>query len=124
VLIADPNDRMRLMLRSTLSDLDGEILETSGSDATLRAVREHAPDWVLLEVNLVPMGGVQVAGIIRQEWPAIKVIMVTNCDELAARAGAQEAGVFGYILKDDLLEVRKMIQSEKRRTRSVQAKNG
>lgn len=121
VLIADANDRMRLMLRSTLSDLESEILEARGSEATLRAVREHQPDWVLLEVNLRPAGGLPVAGQIRKEYPAAKVVMVTNCDEPEVRAKARQIGVFGYVLKDDLLEVRKLIQSETKRERPVRS---
>ena len=121
VLIADANDRMRLMLRSTLSDLESEFLEARGSEATLRAVREHQPDWVLLEVNLRPRGGLPLAGIIRQECPAAKVIMVTNCDEPEVRNSARQLGVFGYVLKDDLLEVRKLIQSENRRARPARS---
>ncbi len=57
MLIADANDRMRLLLRSTLSDLEAEILEARTSESALECVRTHRPEWVMLEFNLRPLNG-------------------------------------------------------------------
>lgn len=124
MLIADANDRMRLLLRSTLSDLEAEILEARTSESALECVRTHRPEWVMLEFNLRPLNGLVVAQTIRGEFPTAKIVMVTNCDDPEVKARAQAIGVLSYILKDDLLEVRKLIRSAGRQPPPARSNHG
>ena len=111
ILIADDNARIRLLMRTVLADLKAEFHEASDGQSAVESARAHPPDWVLMDFKMKPVNGLVAAAKIRDEWPAARVVMVTNSDDAIVRAGAAEAGVFRYILKDDLFAVRKLIRS-------------
>lgn len=100
---------MRLVIRATLADLGFEILEAETAKSALDGVRGARPDWVLTEFQLQPMNGLVLAEKIRDECPATRIIMVTNCEDPELRENALRAGCDGFVLKDDLLAVRKLI---------------
>lgn len=94
-----------------LADLHAEIYEAGDGQSAIEAARAHPPDWVLLDYKMKPVNGLVAAARIRDECPAARVVMVTNSDDPIVRAAAAQAGVFQYILKDDLFAVRKLIRS-------------
>jgi CheY-like chemotaxis protein len=44
-------------------------------------------------------------------FPEARVIIVTNYDNEALRQAAREAGARGYVLKDNLFEMRSLLQA-------------
>src|SRR5262245_3093342 len=109
IMIVDDNPQMRRMIASLLHDLAEEIIECGdGSDAA-RAYGEHRPDWVLMDVEMGEVDGIEATRRIRSAFPEARIVMVTNYDESDLRTAVSAAGARGYVLKDNLLVIRAIL---------------
>jgi NarL family two-component system response regulator LiaR len=61
-------------------------------------------DWEMKHMN----GLKAIKGIIRQ-YPNAKILLVTNYDDAELRTAATEAGAFGFVLKEDLADLQRML---------------
>jgi CheY-like chemotaxis protein len=68
----------------------------------LRAIDEHHPDLVVLDVNLPTMDGFQVCRRLKRDphTKDIPVVMLTSSDDSEATLQGLEAGADDYIPKD------------------------
>jgi DNA-binding NarL/FixJ family response regulator len=99
VLIVDDSVRTRDGLRALLTmrpeiEVVGEA--TNGQDA-VRLVAECRPDIVLMDLHMPVLDGVQATQLIKQQWPAVTVVVLTvyAVDQSAALA----AGADAFLLK-------------------------
>lgn len=60
----------------------------------------HPCDIVLLDVNMPVMDGIKATGIIRERFPAVRIIVISMYDEDRFVTHMLELGVNGYLLKD------------------------
>ncbi|SDM02945.1 two-component system, NarL family, response regulator DesR [Nonomuraea maritima] len=98
VLIADDQDLVRGGLAALLGledDID-VVAEVGRGDEVLAAVREHAPDVVLLDIEMPGMSGLEVAERLHDR----KVVIVTTFARPGYLSRALDAGVAGYVVKD------------------------
>jgi len=67
----------------------------------MRSTRSVAsdPTWVLLDVKMPGLSGVEVLKAIKQLDDSIAVIMVTANEQVALAPEALESGAFGYVPK-------------------------
>ena len=70
---------------------------------------EQNPDVVLIDINMPCISDIQGVWKLKQEWPDIKVLMLTMFEEEDKIFGALKAGANGYLLKKD--SNRKIIES-------------
>lgn len=104
---------MRRLIKSLLADLADVIAECSdGSDAQ-RCYAAHQPDWVLMDLMMPQMDGLVATRQILASDPAARVVIVTGHESRALRREAQEAGACGYVLKENLLELREILNNTK-----------
>lgn len=68
----------------------------------LRAIDEHKPDLVVLDINLPTMDGFQVCRRLKRDpaTAAIPVVMLTASDDSEATLEGLDAGADDYIPKD------------------------
>lgn len=101
VLLADDHDLVRTGIRRLLDDVaEIEVVAeaTSGEEA-ISYCREHAPQVVLMDLNMPGMGGLEATKKILLHNDTIKVIVVTmNEDEILAQS-LLKAGAAGYLTK-------------------------
>ena len=109
IMIVDDNGQMRRMIVSLIDDLAEEIIECGDGSLAVRAYNEHRPDWVLMDVEMGRVDGIEATRQIRDAFPDARIVMVTNFDDLELRAAARAAGACRYVLKDDLLEIREIV---------------
>ena len=104
VLVADDNESVRrsicLILRSQ-GDIEVVCEAIDGADAVLK-IREHQPDVVLLDITMPNMDGLEVAEIIKTEFPSVQVLIVSQHDSRGFQWAALAAGVSGYIVKSNV----------------------
>ena len=69
-----------------------EILETDG---------QPKPDFILIDINMPKMDGLELLSIIRQrdEWKAIKCLLITTSSAVTDKEEATKLGISGYIIK-------------------------
>jgi DNA-binding NarL/FixJ family response regulator len=73
----------------------------SGVDA-LDKVRAGGslPDVILMDINIPDKNGIEVTGLIKKEYPYIKILMLTMHDHDEYFMSAIREGADGYLLKD------------------------
>jgi two-component system response regulator DegU len=111
LLIVEDNPNVRLVMRSVVADLASEIRECDDGADALEIYRELQPDWVLMDLQMPRVNGLAATRKILGYDPAAHVVIVTNYDDVTLRAAAAQAGARGYVLKEDLFEVRALLQA-------------
>ena len=100
VLIVDDSAHAREGLRALLRTWPG--LEIAGEAANgldaLRLVDECHPDVVLMDLQMPGLDGAQATRLIKQQWPAVIVIVLTMYP--TEHAAALAAGADAFVLKE------------------------
>jgi two-component system response regulator DegU len=109
LLIVDDNPAMRRLIRRMLADLAEEITECRDGCEVLDTYTRCQPDWVLMDIEMNEMDGVRATRQLTAMFPEAKVVVVTQHDDGVLRSAAQQAGACGYVLKDDLFELRGLL---------------
>ena len=109
IMIVDDNRQMRRMIMSLIDDLAEEIIECRDGSEAVTAYNEHRPDWVLMDIEMRRVDGIEATRQIRDAFPDARIVMVTHYDESELRTAASAAGACRYVLKDNLLEIREIL---------------
>jgi len=102
VLIADDHALFRRAIQAVLNDEDDieVVAEAGDGEEAVALAGEHAPDVVLLDVNMPKLSGIDAARAIKEELPSTQVVMFTVSDTEADLFEAIKAGASGYLLKE------------------------
>jgi DNA-binding NarL/FixJ family response regulator len=102
LLIADDHDLIRESTRYMLEgEKDLEVVgEAVNGRHALELCRQLRPDLVLMDARMPEMDGLSATRVIKEEIPAIGVLVVTAYESEDYRREAASAGAAGYILKD------------------------
>jgi DNA-binding NarL/FixJ family response regulator len=111
LLIVEDNAPMRQVMKRMLSDLVEEISERTDGDEVLEAYAAERPDWVLMDIEMKRTNGIAATRQLLAAFPEARVVIVTNYNDEPLREAARWAGACGYVLKDNLIEVRRLLQS-------------
>lgn len=110
ILLADDEENLRMLVRTTLEDPEYEILEAGDGPSALEMARKQRPDLLVLDWMMPGMSGVEVARALRED-PAtqgIPILMLTAKGQDADRRQAEAVGVEAYLVKPfsplDILE--------------------
>jgi DNA-binding NarL/FixJ family response regulator len=111
VVLVDDHDLFRTGLRNLLEEQNVQVVGEcdNGTDA-LRAVRELAPDVVVMDLNMPGISGVEATRQISMIAPLTRVLVLTISDQDSDVMDAILAGACGYLLKD--ASIAELIQSE------------
>jgi len=109
ILLVEDSSEMRETIKSSLRGLDATFFERDDGVQALAAYREHNPDWVLIDLEMKEMDGLTATSQIKSAFPEARIVIVTNFDDVVLREAADKAGACGYVLKDNLLELRALL---------------
>lgn len=106
VLIVDDHPIVRRGLWSLLSSYpDIQVVgEAQEATAALLAVRDLAPQVVLLDIQMDGVDGIDIAARLLRSAPLTKIIILTAYDNDEYVLGAFRAGAYAYLLKNSLDE--------------------
>lgn len=102
IMIVDDQRLMREGLKTILEleqDLSVVQLAENGRDA-LSKIAAAQPEVILMDIRMPVMDGVECTGIIKKQFPAIKVLILTTFDDDEFIIEALKNGAVGYLLKD------------------------
>jgi DNA-binding response OmpR family regulator len=124
VLIVEDEQDIAGLIKHTLersADAEAEIV--GSGDAALKAVAEHPPDLVILDLNLPVLSGLEVCRILRarSEGKHLPIIMLTARTSEDDRVGGLDLGADDYITKPfSLRELTARVRAVLRRGAAVQ----
>ena len=109
LLIVDDSERMRRMIKRLIKNVLAEVWECSDGSQALEAYTLHHPDWVLMDIEMKEMDGIAATRQIRAAFPDARIVIVSNYDSDELRAAASMAGACAYIVKENLIELRRVL---------------
>ena len=112
LLIVDDNATIRRIIKTIVRALTGEVYECENGETALAAYQTYKPDIVLMDIDLGEMDGITVTRHITTADPTAYVVIVTNFDESDLREAARKAGARGYVLKENLQELRRLLKTD------------
>lgn len=101
IIIADDQELIRQSLQIILNnEPDFEVIDvvTNGVEV-VRSVRKNKPDVILMDIRMPEMDGVICTQIIKENYPDIKIIILTTFDDDEYVFNALKYGASGYMLK-------------------------
>ena len=101
ILIADDQELIRQSLQIGLGmEPDFNVLESVENGLeVIRAVRREKPDVILMDIRMPEMDGVVCTQIIKENYPEIKIIILSTFDDDEYVFNALKYGASGYLLK-------------------------
>jgi DNA-binding NarL/FixJ family response regulator len=101
VLIVEDHPMFRLGLATALQDLDDMTLvgECERASEVYAAVVALDPQVVILDVTLPDGSGLDVNRTLHEEFPAIRVVMLTMAEDPHIASAALRDGARGYLVK-------------------------
>jgi DNA-binding NarL/FixJ family response regulator len=105
VMLVDDHDLFRTGLRNLLEEQGVQIVaEASDGAAAVRLVTEHAPEVVVMDLNMPGMNGIEATREIARVAPLTRVLVLTISDQDEDVMDAILAGACGYLLKDSSIQ--------------------
>jgi two-component system, NarL family, response regulator LiaR len=102
VMLVDDHTMVRRGLATFLKVFNDLQLagEAESGAAAIQLCAEILPDVVLMDMAMPDMDGATATRAIRQQFPQVRVIVLTSFKEGDMVKNALEAGAIGYLLKD------------------------
>lgn len=101
ILIVDDHEVVRLGLKALLEQHPNfeVVAEASNAKEAIDQVERFLPDVVLMDIRLPGASGIEACEEITNNYPDIKVIMLTSYAEDEMLFSAIRSGASGYVLK-------------------------
>ena len=109
ILIVDDHAEIRRMMKFFLRDLAVDFEECADSADAFRCYEKTRPDWVLMDWEMRQMDGLAATAQIIDKYPQAKILIVTQYDDDELKKAARTAGAKDFILKENLMELRRQI---------------
>jgi len=98
-LVVDDEKNIRLMFSETLTQMGFETQTSTNGKETLAKMKETDFDLVLLDFRMSGMDGIEVLRCIREEYPKVRVIMITAHGTIGLAVEAMKLGAVDFIQK-------------------------
>lgn len=103
IVLADDHVLVRQALKLLLEREGFQVVaEASDGQATVRHVESLQPDLAIVDISMPTLNGMNAARQINRYSPKTKIILLTQHDESQYIHEALEAGVRGYVLKNQV----------------------
>jgi len=103
-LIVDDSECWRLFVTSLL-EKNHVVIECEDGSQALAAYAKHLPDWVLIDVHMVKVDGMTAARAIKTQFPAARIVFVSQYSDAGLREEAAHLGAEAYVTKDDFSQL-------------------
>ncbi len=90
-------------MRKIIEELRNTLVVGEARDGieALGLLKDTAPDMIVLDISMPRLGGIEATRKIKEDYPAVKVLILTMHKEKEYLYHALAAGASGYLLKED-----------------------
>jgi DNA-binding NarL/FixJ family response regulator len=99
VVLADRHPAMLEGIRRMLETEVESVLMVADEASLLQAVARVLPDLVIADLSFPVSGGANVARLLKEQHPGIRIIILSVHDDPVAASEVAAAGAEGYVLK-------------------------
>ena len=102
VAIAEDHSRLRQAWVFILSREPGIkiVAECANGEEAIRAVKDHSPDIILMDINMHPINGIEATEKISKNHSATRVIGLSMHSDISYVHRMMKAGAAGYVTKN------------------------
>ncbi|CAG4898215.1 response regulator transcription factor [Paraburkholderia gardini] len=114
ILIVDDHPAFRFVIKTHALQIPGvaEVLEADNGQDAIDMVRRHAPDLVVLDLDIPRISGLDVVSRLQLIRPGIRVLVLSAGDPETFAPRAMRAGARGFVSKSlDLNGIGRHIES-------------
>lgn len=80
------------------------VAEAADGQEAWELILRHKPDVAVVDIKMPQMSGIEIAEQVRAQGLSTRVVLLTMHDEPALTLEAEQAGIYGYVLKDNTFE--------------------
>lgn len=100
ILIVDDESPIREVLSASLKDEGHTVFTASDGEAGIKAMREHQPDLVFLDIWMPgSLDGIEVLTTARKQFPQIEFVMISGHGTIETAVKATKLGAWDFIEK-------------------------
>src|SRR6188474_249881 len=102
VTIFEDNNSLRQSLYQLINGSDGFKCVGAFEDCLdlMKNIKDTNPDVVLMDIEMPGINGIEAVGMLREKYPALKILMQTIFEDNEKIFNSILAGASGYILKN------------------------
>ena len=118
IMVIDDDQDLRESIVEILEDYGYAVTSCATAEAALQAMKDDAPCLVLVDNMMPGMGGMALLPLIKRDFPATRIIMITAFSTVDNAVAAMRSGADDYLAKpfkrDELLvAVRRVLEELK-----------
>lgn len=99
ILVVDDEKNIRLTISHALDCLKIPVETAANGEEAVEKLNTGKFGVVFLDLKMAGMDGIEVLKIIRQEWPTIKVVIITAHGSISSAVEAMKIGAIDFIQK-------------------------
>ncbi|MFH0822761.1 MAG: response regulator [Pseudomonadota bacterium] len=99
VLLVDDEQEFASTLAERLTLRGMRVRTAGGGQEALRCISEEVPDIVVLDLMMPGMNGLTVLNRIKEDHPAMAVILLTGMGSVGDGMKGMQMGAFDYLMK-------------------------
>jgi DNA-binding NarL/FixJ family response regulator len=111
ILLVEENSAVRGVIRQLVTSPGNWIQECVDSADAIGAYVASRPDFMIMDIGAKDPDGIAVSKQIKAMDPAARIVLVSDYDDPGMRESARRAGAYGYVLKDNLLELTGLLRA-------------
>lgn len=110
LLIVDDNPNIRVILKNICAHLFSSMIECEDGDEAVEVFKKENPDWVLMDIMMKRLDGIEAAKKIIRISPNAKIIIISQFSDRAFIDEAIKAGAVRYLNKEELIKIEDIIK--------------
>ncbi len=111
LMIVDDHAGVRTLIRQVVLQVGDEVCECESGDEAVQRARDFQPDFVTMDIRMPGMAVFDAARALHRVFASARIIIVTSYDQPDFRRAAANAGVAGYVIKENLSDLPQVISS-------------
>ena len=110
LLIVDDHAALRRTVRQLFEGCHVSFLEASSGEEAVKMFGAKHPDWVVMDMRMPGMGGLNATAALRKLDARARVIVISQFTDSEYVEQARRAGALEFVNKEDLLRLLEIIR--------------